>query len=299
MLHPRFLITALLAFGLLGRMAHAQIQLTQIDSPLVFDFQDYQGSGVSFDGSNGTLNANLLTLSFFGNTEPTQTTEVLFDPVPTDPADLPVIFGLGTSDAGISSTLVNGLYAAQTGGGNTALGISLIDDSYTQFDASFTVQNQTNRIIDVLEVSFDVYFRNYSDAIGSAEIQFREPGETFIDPTLFETPGPADATGQPTDGDWQVFNERFDIEFPFAFDSFDPITFLSTTDFIEPLDPGDELELTFTYSTDIDLSGIPADAVAFDNITITARSIPEPSSTLAILTIGAFISCRRGCGKRR
>ncbi len=243
---------------------NAAVVITALDTPLVFDFQSFTGSGFSPnpDPSAGQLDSDNWSVTGLSDGD------VAFGGTKTT-GD----FARGTSDGGVAT---GGVYAFKTSTTNTALGIQPIAEDFTPGSFILRLENKSLSAITNLSVSYDLFVLNNDDRSNSFNFGFQVSASDTIPPSFnnvaelnYTSEGAKDASAA-----WTRNSKSTNI--PFL--SFEPDEFL------------------FLRWTGDDVGGSGSrDEFALDNISITVSAVPEISSTFMgmIVCVGLFHRRRR------
>ncbi|MCC9599500.1 hypothetical protein LOC67_02930 [Stieleria sp. JC731] len=249
--------------------AAAEIVFNSLGESYFDNFESYTASGMQPGGGGGTLDSNVWEISFF-------------DSMGSQSSGIGSSHGSGLFGRGLSSVAgtEQGVYAYQTGNGNTALGIALDSTELAGAFPALEITNNTGSVIDWIDVSYDVWVFNQTDVQSFVDLEFSKDS-LFVDPLFFETPATADGLVS-----WTMT--------PISYSLLLPIT--STTDFSTPLTPlanGESIELGFSIGK---FGGIgDSDGVAIDNLRITVgtTAIPEPNAINCLIALSSLLSLRR------
>lgn len=256
--------------------AHAEIVINQLGVTAQQTFETFTGAGMQPGGGSGTLDSNTWQIGFWDGTN-----SVDSGLGATHGSGL---FGRGTSTGGATQT---GVYAFQTGGGNTALGIQADTEGFFSALPEFTVRNNTGFVVDAIEITYDIFVFNDTDTEFFADLELFQNG-LFIDPVFFETPLLADPV--PT---WQQ------TPLDYLFLPPEPATNNPNADLVA-LQQGDAINIGWAIG---DLAGTGfSDGIGIDNINVTfysSTSVPEPSSVLLLGALGTMVVVRRSRSRRR
>jgi hypothetical protein len=181
-----------------------QLEITHEATPIIEDFEWFAGTGFSPNGGvDGSLDSDLwYTQSNYSDSR------VDFGETATDGE-----FARGTSTGGAS--IEGGIYAFNTLGNNTALGIKPSADFYNSGLLVLKIQNKItntanepdNVVITSLEISYDVWYKNTTDNITRLDLYFSEKNGNWtstngINGKRFASPAAAS-------GDWEKVTKQY------------------------------------------------------------------------------------------
>ena len=144
---PLYLLgAAVLSVFTLATHALASLSIDNLNSPVVINFNDFDGSGFSPTPSAGQLDSDMWAIDRFSdgllNFGDTQ--------ISND-------FARGSSSGGETK---GGIYAFDTGGGNIALGIQPGGDDWAPGSLTLKLQNNTGQTLTALDISYSIYLYN-------------------------------------------------------------------------------------------------------------------------------------------
>ncbi len=169
-------------------------------------------------------------------------------------------FTKGVSAGDITS---GGIYAFETGSGNTALGVQPTGSDFSPGTITLKIDNASSESQDRWNVSFDIFTLNNAARSNSLVFEYSTDGEATYNPVgvpAFETPEAADA--MPT---WQSSNHSHMINL------------------INPVASGSSIFFRWT-SDDVSGSG-SRDEIAIDNVIVTSENtgVTPPDSSFVLL----------------
>ncbi len=224
----------------------------------LIDFSTFTGSGFDPDPSAGQLDSDNFATSGFG-------TDVSFGGSENsgDPAR-------GADDGGVSTGGIYAFDVSNSGGAdpNPALGVQPAGSDFTPGSIFLQLPNETDSVIDALDLSFDFLFYNDQERSQQFEV-FYSTGGTFthLGSLTLLTPEPS-----ALEPEWEVFT-------------------IATSLSELGLEPGDFLTLRF--DSDDFSGGGSRDEIAIDNISISQAAIPEPASAALLLLATGGLVMRR------
>ncbi len=260
---PLLLTGAILASTFtLPTHALASLSIDNLNSPVVINFNDFNGSGFSPTPSAGQLDSEMWSISGFSD-------EPLLDfggITATSKND----FARGSSTGGEKS---GGIYAFDIGDGDIALGIQPGGNDWAPGSLTLKLQNNTGQTLTTLDLSYSIYLYNNEGRASSFDFSHSADNETY---TQVET---LDFQSPETASDPLVWEE------------------ISKSTTLIGLSIADSEHYYLRWSGD-DISGSGSrDEFGLDNVFMTA--VPEPAhfglicGLIGLFVIGKRVSSRR------
>ena len=230
---------AVLSVFTLATHALASLSIDNLNSPVVINFNDFDGSGFSPTPSAGQLDSNMWAVDGFsdGSLDFGGTTEM-------DGND----FARGNSSGGV---ITGGIWAFDTGGGNIALGIQPGGGDWTPGSLTLKLQNNTGQMLTALDVSYSIYLYNNAGRASSFDFSHSADNVTYTQIGALDFQSPETASNSLA---WEE-------------------TSLGTT--LTGLSIADSEHYYLRWSGDDFSGGGLRDEFGLDNISITA--VPEPA----------------------
>ena len=163
---PLYLLgAAVLSVFTLATHALASLSIDNLNSPVVINFNDFDGSGFSPTPSAGQLDSDMWAIDRFSdgllNFGDTQ--------ISND-------FARGSSSGGETK---GGIYAFDTGGGNIALGIQPGGDDWAPGSLTLKLQNNTGQTLTALDISYSIYLYNNAGRASSFNFSHSADNTTY------------------------------------------------------------------------------------------------------------------------